>query len=320
MRKSQGLSYKRAEDIKMNEFDLIKTYFAPLSRDGLRDDCATIEVPRDYDLVMTSDTLNEGVHFLSATPAADIARKALRVNLSDLASSAATPYCYQLNIAFPQKPSKAWLEEFSAALKQENETYKIYCSGGDTTSITGNALSLSITALGFVPKGKATKRQNAEYSDSLIITGACGDAALALHRKETTFLPTPRTNVTETLRNHVNAAADISDGLLADSMNIARASGLGLEVDLNEIKFSQSVTEAINKGEISYEAALKGGDDYELALAVPEHKADTVMQALKEQGLTPQKIGRFISQGHGLVLKNLGERKIDKNELGWVHF
>lgn len=319
MCKGKRVSNQRLEAIKMNEFEIIEKYFAPLSKDGLKDDCATLSIPAGHELVITSDTLNEGVHFFAETSPANIARKALRVNLSDLASSAAKPLCYQLNIAFPEKPTPEWLQEFSEALKAENQKYDIFCSGGDTTSIKG-ALSISITALGLVPKDKAIKRQNAKEGNILIITGVCGDAALALNRKDTTFLPTPRTGFEKLLQNHVNAAADISDGLLADSLNIARASGLGLEIDLDAIQFSQIVTEAIKSGEIPYETALKGGDDYELALAVSEQNIETFINELKANGLSPQKIGHFTTQSAGLTLKNLKDKKIDQNALGWAHF
>lgn len=303
----------------MNEFEIIEKYFAPLSRDGLKDDCAVLGVPVGQELVITSDTLNEGIHFFPKASPANIARKALRVNLSDLASSGANPLCYQLNIAFPQKPALEWLEGFTNALKQENEKYKIYCSGGDTTSIKG-ALSISITALGIVPKGKAIRRQNAKEGDALIITGVCGDAALALKNKDTRFLPSPRTGLEGILHNHVNAAADISDGLLADAMHMAQASKLGLEVDLNKIKFSQNVQNAIKNSDISYETALKGGDDYELALSVAECNATALINDLKAAGLSPQKIGRFTARVSGLTLKNVADKQIDQNALGWTHF
>lgn len=303
----------------MNEFGIIEKYFSPLSRDGLKDDCAVIDFPEGQELVITSDTLNEGVHFFPETSPANIARKALRVNLSDLASSAATPLCYQLNIAFPEKPSQGWLEEFSKALKQENQTYKIFCSGGDTTRIN-DKLSISITALGTVQKDKAVRRGDAQDGDALIITGVCGDAALAIQNQDTSFLPTPRTGIEDIIRNHVNAAADISDGLLADSMNIARASNIGLEIDLDSVQFSREVSEALKNDQILYETALKGGDDYELALAVSPNKLDVITHALKTSGLKPQRIGRFKSQISGLKLKNAEGKKIDTNALGWTHF
>ncbi len=303
----------------MNEFETIEKYFAPLSRDGLKDDCAVINIPDNQELVITSDTLNEGVHFFAGTSPENIARKVLRVNLSDLASSAAKPLCYQLNIAFPEKPSQAWLQEFSNALNEENEAYNIFCSGGDTTSIKG-VLSISITAMGTVPKGRAIRRAGAKDEDALIITNVCGDAALALLKKDVGYLPTPRVGLEDILRKYVHAAADISDGLLADSQNIAHASGLGLEIDLDTVRFSQDVNNAIKSGDISYETALKGGDDYELALAVNQSKVTDIMRELEHANLFSQKIGRFTSRSSGLTLKNMKDKKIDENALGWTHF
>ncbi|MGB4058336.1 MAG: AIR synthase related protein, partial [Alphaproteobacteria bacterium] len=133
----------------MNEFETIARYFKPLTegRDALLDDAAVLSVPPGFELVVTSDTLNAGTHFMADAAAGDIARKALRVNLSDLAAMGARPFAYQLNIAFPARPSEGWLAEFTSALMDDQKTFGIFCSGGDTTTILG-AFSISITAMG----------------------------------------------------------------------------------------------------------------------------------------------------------------------------
>ena len=119
----------------MNEFDVIARYFAPLGRDGFTNDAAVLSVPDGQELVVTSDTLNAGTHFFADAAAGDIARKALRVNVSDLAAMGADPYCYQLNIAFPDAPAEEWLAEFTEALAADQAAFGLFCSGGDTTSI-----------------------------------------------------------------------------------------------------------------------------------------------------------------------------------------
>lgn len=314
----------------MSEFDLIQKYFAPLSRDGLQDDAAIIEIPPGHELVVSSDTLNEGVHFLSGTAPGDIARKALRVNLSDLASCGARPLCYQLNIAFPLKPDESWMAAFSAALAADQAAYGIYCSGGDTTSIKGEGVSISITVMGVVPAGKAVRRMGARDGDLLVLSGSTGDAVLGLKALQEGLdypeaarryrVPMPRVGIEDLLQNYVHGAADVSDGLLADALKIGQASGLGVEIDLEAIMFSDEVRKAIVCGDLSYEAAVKGGDDYELVMAVSCDNLDAVIGGLRTHGLQPYVIGRFSSDITGLSLKNSGSQKIDVSRLGWDHF
>ena len=122
------------------------------------------------------------------------------------------------------------------------------------------------------------------------------------------------------MQEHVNAAADISDGLLADSMHIAKASGLGAEIDLNAVVFSSEVQTSIEKGDLTYEHALKGGDDDELILAVSSVKADLVVSFLKKSSLNPQVIGCFLSGFLNLNLKGFESYHIDLESLGWTHF
>ncbi len=261
------------------EFDIIERYFAPLTMGqagsaGLKDDAALLNVDPDCELVVTSDTLNEAVHFLEGTDPAYIAKKALRVNLSDLAAKASKPLSYQLNIAFPSRPEELWLKAFTQSLLEDNERYGVYCSGGDTTSIKGGLLSVSITAFGTVERGKAVRRGGAQDGDLCVVTNFLGDAVLGLQALQNALdlslypsaierylCPDPRTDIREILKAYAHASADISDGVLADSMHIARASGLGLELDLSKIKFSDEVIAAIKNGDVSYEQAIKGGDD-----------------------------------------------------------
>jgi len=322
----------------MSEFEMIETYFAPLTMGnegsaGLKDDAAVIDIPDGHELVVTSDTLNEGIHFLEGEKPENIARKALLVNLSDLVSMAATPICYQLNIAFPEKPKDDWLRAFSDALHADNRAFSIYCSGGDTTSIKGDALSISITAMGSVPKGKAIRRGGAKDGDAIIVTGALGDAVLGLKvlqegLDETEYknavaryrVPEPRVGVENILHKYVNAAADISDGLLADCMNIAKASGLGADIDISKIAFSDDVMRAIQRKIITTEQVIKGGDDYELILAISAEHVGLAISELRRINLKPQLIGLFKDSTLNLNLSNADDLNIDSSKLGWEHF
>ena len=322
----------------MNEFEMIERYFLPLTRGhagtaGLLDDAAVLDIPDGYELVVTSDTLNENVHFLAGETPANIARKALRVNLSDLAAMGATPLCYQLNIAFPQKPDEDWLSAFSKTLQEDNEAYGVFCSGGDTTSIKGACLSISITAMGLVPKGTAVQRAGAKDGDYIVLTGSIGDASLGLkvlqdgldvqsyaHAVSRYKVPCPRINIERIVRQYAHAAADISDGLLADCMHIAKASGLGAEIDFDKIIFSGDVQRALDEKIITPEDALKGGDDYELILAVSPENLPLMIRELQKTKLNPFVIGVFKESNSVLSLLNTLTLCMDDKNLGWKHF
>jgi thiamine-monophosphate kinase len=321
----------------MDEFSVIEKYFEPLtmghvSAAGLQDDGAVLGIPEGCELVVTSDTLNEGVHFMIGEAPEIIACKALRVNLSDLASMGAKPHCYQLNIAFPVAPKEDWLKEFSDTLLEENKRFGVFCSGGDTTSIISDYLSISITALGFVPRGKAVRRGGAKDGDAIILTGVVGDAALGLklllERTDSAYklaitryiLPEPRVGIEGILQEYVNAAADISDGLIADCQHIAHASGLGMEIDLDALKFSKDVQMAIKNGDFTVEKAVCGGDDYELVMAVSKGEVHNLLAELEKSNLNPLVIGKFLDNGLKTCLIGNERYRIERESKGWKHF
>lgn len=321
----------------MNEFDIIAKYFVPLTMGrvgsaGLKDDGAVVSVPAGHELVVTSDTLNEGVHFLEGEHPANIAHKALRVNLSDLAAMGADTLCYQLNLAFPEKPSPEWLEAFTGALLEDQKAYGIYCSGGDTTTIKGGYLSVSITAMGSVPLGKAVRRGGARDGDVVILSGAVGDAVLGLRvlqggldsgvysgAVERYRRPQPRNVCAGILREYAHACADVSDGLLADVGHIGAASGLGVKLDVSAMELSAEVQKAMAAGIITLEDVLSGGDDYELVMAVAPEKGDEFMFLLRKVGLFPVKIGFFLPSVDGVNVCN-GAIPIEIGRRGWSHF
>lgn len=313
----------------MHEFDVIARYFRPLSegRDPFENDAAVLSVPADQDLIVTSDTLNEGTHFIKNADPADIAHKALRVNLSDLAAMGAKPYAYQLNIAFSEKPDEIWLEEFTASLLADQKEFGIFCSGGDTTSING-PLSISITVMGFAPKGQALKRSGTKPGDHIVLTGPVGDALIGLHVLQDKiktadddyfinayYRPVPRTAVSEIVRAHASATVDISDGLAADLGHICKASNCAGHVRLARGIFS----EAALKTNVSAADLLTGGDDYELLLAVPPSQSRELMTKLEAQGLKPLIIGEF-KVGHGVTIYDEHGEILPLPKAGWQHF
>ncbi len=321
----------------MNEFEMIERYFLPLSMGraevaGFKDDAAVLDIPQGYELVVTSDTLNENVHFLAGESPENIACKALRVNLSDLAAMGADPLSYQLNIAFPKRPDDAWLYKFSNALLADNRRYNIFCSGGDTTSIKGDFLSISITALGLVPKGQAVRRGGAKNGDFIVITGAIGDAYLGLKTLQDGLdnkvyegavkrylCPEPRMESAGIIRNYANSAVDISDGLLSDVLHLAQVSGLGVEINLEKLQFSKDVQHALDNNIVNIDEIIKGGDDYEIILSVDTNNKDTLIRELEKNKLNPMVIG--VIKGKKLrIINNNATHRIDANTLGFQHF
>ena len=322
----------------MNEFDIIESYFLPLTMGkdetaGLKDDAAVIAVPEGREIVISSDTLNAGTHFLKEEAPENIARKALRVSLSDLASMGADPLCYQLNIAYPQRPEGKWLKAFTDALLEDQKEFGVFCSGGDTTSTHG-ALSISITVIGTVPSGKAIRRSGAKDGDLVVLTGVIGDAALGLKalwgRMEDHYgsavaryrVPEPRIGLSQVVRDYANAAIDISDGLMADLGHICAASSLGAEIKINPqaLVFSHDVQIALDVNFVALDDILAGGDDYELVLAVsPEHE-EKIIHELRKMHLKPMVIGVFKDSISGITVFDGQGKETSLKASGWQHF
>lgn len=308
----------------MNEFDIINEYFLPLTMGraeagGLRDDAAILSVPAGHELIVSTDTLNADVHFMDGAAPADIAHKALRSNLSDLAAMGARPLCYQLALGLPEKPTPEWLLSFTGALLADQKAFGIFCSGGDTTSIHGK-LSISITAMGLVERGRTLKRSGAQDGDAIVLTGPIGDAWVGLrvlqgkiktddnaYFIDRYYRPTPR--FMSDVQN-IKAAIDVSDGGMADLGHMCRASKVSARIDLSKILFSAPAQILLNGGLVTPQDLLTGGDDYELIMAVPPqhaHQYGTVIGAFKTG--TPQ-VYIVDDAGKALVF----------DKAGWTHF
>ncbi|CAN5250184.1 thiamine-phosphate kinase [soil metagenome] len=276
-----------------SEFDLIDRLFKPLAEGapealGLIDDAALVPGREGHELVITADALVEGVHFLHSDPPDMVAQKLLRVNLSDLAAKGARPYGYFLTIAWPHGQSHVGQELFAAGLAHDQRLFGLKLFGGDTVSTPG-PLTLSATLLGWVTTGSMVKRSGAKTGDLLLVSGPIGDATLGLRAArgelsgladwELDFLihryrvPTPRIDLHGAL-GQAHAAADISDGLIADAGKIAAASGLGVEIDLARLPLSPTAERWVAAEPERDQALLTlaaGGDDYEIACAAADH-------------------------------------------------
>jgi thiamine-monophosphate kinase len=293
---------------------------------GIGDDAALLNVPNDHYLVVSTDTLNSGVHFPEETAAEDIGYKALAVNLSDLAAMGATPAWASLAISLPLTDVD-WLEKFLDGFFELADEHDVQLIGGDTTQ---GPLSITITAHGFVPKDQALRRDAAKPGDEIWVTGSIGDAAGGLAQWKAQGLqsaklrhrldrPTPRVNVGIALRGIANAAIDISDGLVADLSHILHASKVGAEIEVCRVPMSKPLLDHFPDDQARYRLQLAGGDDYELCFTAPAHQSLAIEQALAECDVVGTVVGHVVS---GTELKCFDENGelFELQQKGFEHF
>ena len=295
------------------EFDLIERFFKTAANSlctnadqaitlGIGDDCALLKMDSTEELAITSDMLVSGRHFFPDANPEWLGWKALAVNLSDLAAMGARPIGFTLALALPEAHS-AWLEAFSKGLFAIARQYKCPLIGGDTTA---GPLTISITAFGSTPSGKAIRRSGAKTGDDIWVSGAVGDARLALaalrhemnlsesdlkqieHRMHN---PTPRVDLGMKIREVASAALDISDGLLGDLQHILKQSQVSAEVFLDQLPKSEILQK--QSGDVQNQFAACGGDDYEICFTAPIEKRDAIDKISTALNLPLTKIGRI---------------------------
>jgi thiamine-monophosphate kinase len=295
------------------EDSLIARYFRPLATDpgafNLTDDAAILKSSAD-DLVVTTDAIVEGVHFLPDDPPDTIARKALRVNLSDLAAKGAAPAGFVLTLAL-RAPDDAWLTAFARALGEDASQFGCPLLGGDTVSTPG-PLMISITAFGRVPAGKMVRRNGAKAGDRVVVSGTIGDAALglellkggaatALAGDERAMLieryrvPQPRLALTQAVRDQASAAMDVSDGLAGDLAKLCASSGVSAAIDAQSIPLSGPARTLLSSSAVGIESIVSGGDDYEILCTIPENRFEAFAEAASLAGVPVTSIGTIIA-------------------------
>jgi thiamine-monophosphate kinase len=308
---------------------LIARHFAPLALEpgafGLTDDAAVITPPPGADLVVTTDGVIAGVHFFPDDPPDKIARKVLRMNLSDLAGKGAKPIGFLISVALPSAIDEAWIASFAAGLGDDARRYACPLLGGDTDRTPG-PLAASITAFGEVPKGAMVRRSTATAGDSIIVTGTIGDSALGVrlrrdaklaqtwrltaamlaHLQQRYLLPQPRNALAGAVLQYANAAMDVSDGLAGDLAKLCRASAVAAEIDVARVPLSEAARTAVAADPALLETALTGGDDYEIALTLTPEKLPAFRAAADSAGVAVTEIGH-ITAGKGARFLRGGE-------------
>jgi len=323
------------------EDSLIARYFTPIATDpgalGLNDDAAILKA-RGEDIVVTTDAVVEGVHFLPDDPADTIARKALRVNLSDLAAKGATPAGFVLTLAL-RAADEAWLTSFARGLGSDAGLFGCPLLGGDTVSTSG-PLTISITAFGRIPEGKMVHRRGAKPGDRVVVTGTIGDATLGLDVLRDGAVgaalaedaaakaalvgryrvPQPRNALANAVRDHASAAMDVSDGLAGDLAKLCAASGVSAAIDAPSIPLSAPAAALLEHGIVGIETIVSGGDDFEILCAIPESGLEAFVHAAGLAGVAVASIGTIIAGSSIPRFLDARGREIALPRLSWSHF
>ena len=315
----------------MDEFEAIAELFRPLTGGApeaadLLDDAAFLPARPGFDLVITQDAVVEGVHFLPDDPPELVARKLLRVNLSDLAAKAAEPFGYLLSVAWSPRWDAPARAAFARGLADDQAEYGIRLLGGDTVSTPG-PMTASVTALGYAPEGRAVRRAGARPGDGVYVSGSIGDGWLGLLAAQGRLdlsaadvasladryrLPRPRVELRGLLAASASACADVSDGLAADLGHVAAASGVGAVLDLEAVPLSGPARSWLETQPDRAAALIQlttGGDDYEVVFTAA---------APPEAGPVPvTRIGEVVS-GLGVLVRHAGA-EVQLPLAGWRH-
>ncbi|CAM3732986.1 Thiamine-monophosphate kinase [Vibrio aerogenes CECT 7868] len=306
------------------EFDLIRKYFyqRQMNRNdvhlALGDDCAIVKSPKGVRLVISTDTLVEGTHFVAGANPAWIAHKALASNLSDLAAMGGTPAWCSLALTLPEV-HEPWLQSFCDAFFRLADEYDIQLIGGDTTK---GPLSISLTVHGFVPEDNVLLRTGAAVGDWVYVTGCLGDSKAGLELilsdrsdagpdheilEERHYLSAPRVLAGQALLGIASSAIDISDGLVSDIRHIAKASGVGVSIDVSQLPVSEVLLQYLNDDlTLARQYALTSGEEYELCFTVPQEKT-YLLDGISRQTHTQFTCIGQVNSANQIVLHDQGQ-------------
>jgi len=314
------------------EFDLISRYFSSPARNavlGVGDDCALVRVKPGIELAVSTDLLLEGRHFFAGADPEKLGRKALAVNLSDLAACGADPAYALLAIALPQA-DEAWVGAFAKGFFSMAAQYGVELIGGDTTR---GPLTVCVTVMGEVPAGLALRRSGARAGDDVWLSGAAGEAALGVahltgrvHLPQAALAaclsrlddPDPRVELGGRLRGIAHSAIDVSDGLLADTGHIAEASQVSMEIELELLPLTQSLRACPDRA-LAIECIAGGGDDYELAFTAPPLRRGEVLALATDIGIPLTRVGT-VRNGQGVALRDSSRQPVKIERRGFDHF
>ena len=324
---------------RTGEFDFIERFFRPLSRAApgafaLRNDGALLTPPAGASLVVTKDLMVGGVHYLEGEEPFTVARRLLRVNLSDLAAMGATARSYALGLALPEDIADVWVEAFAAGLARDQEAFGVALIGGDTVATKGPAV-LSLTAFGTVAGDACLTRAGAGEGDDIYVSGTVGDATLGLRAvrgelanltpedhaalAERFRLPVPRLALGAALVGLATCAIDVSDGLVADLGHLCEESGVAARINADAVPLSAAVRRAVDGGEAAIADLVTGGDDYELLFCAPLSKRGAIEAIGRRLELAVSRIGT-IEHGQGVTVVDADGQPLALGRAGYTHF
>ncbi|MBV5264129.1 thiamine-phosphate kinase [Pinisolibacter aquiterrae] len=313
-----------------SEDDLVARFFRPLATAtgalALLDDCAALTPPPGHDLVLKTDAIAAGIHFFAEDPWDLVARKALRVNVSDLAAKGARPLGWMLSLALPEDWTEADLDALARGFAEDQDAFGLSLLGGDTIR-SPDGLILSITVFGAVPSGRMVRRAAARPGDRLFVSGTLGDAALGLlartevdraarwglapaeadHLARRYLLPEPRLPLAPALLAHARAGMDLSDGLGLDLGRMCRASGVGARLVVDRLPLSAAARAALAVEPVLIERIVGGGDDYEILAAVPPEASEAFAAGAEAAGVAVAEVGRIEAEAGVRCVDRTGE-------------
>ncbi|TEW54996.1 thiamine-phosphate kinase [Psychromonas sp. RZ22] len=326
------------------EFDIIQRYFQRPKNDdngvviGIGDDCAILDIPQDYQLAVTTDSLVSGVHFFEDVDPYRLGYKSLAVNLSDLAAMGATAKWVSLAITLPSI-NEVWLAEFCRGFFALADQYNVQLVGGDTTK---GPLSITVSAKGLVKKTKVLTRNNAKVGDIICVSGSLGDGAVGLSAKlesltltnpqpfiDALELTEPRLALAKSLVDHASSCIDISDGLSQDLSHILKQSQCYAEIALDKLPLSDAMLDEIKSGNITkqqaWQFAINGGDDYELLFTISAEKLIKLRLELNKLNLSCFDIGtvtqqQLVNEETQSLVFTYKKQAVALKSTGWDHF
>jgi thiamine-monophosphate kinase len=320
----------------LKERDIIRRCFAPIAGEGARqllDDCAVIAPPPGRDLVLKTDMIASGVHFLRDDPPASVAHKLLAVNLSDLAAKGAMPLGCLLGLALPRDWPDVWIEDFAKGLGEATRRFGCPLLGGDTISGV-DRVTLTMSVFGHAAPGMALDRRAAQVGDLLVLSGTVGDAGLGLQQLQSTDpcdatlvarfrTPMPQLALGQALIGTARACADVSDGVLIDAQHIAEASACAIRIDLDSLPLSTAFLSGTNLDPIALRLfAATAGDDYELLFTISAQEKSTLLTLSQSLGIRLTVIGECLvaqPQGTNLMVQLRDGTNVTPDQLGFQH-
>jgi thiamine-monophosphate kinase len=307
---------------------------------GLADDCALLTPAPGTELVLKTDPIAEGVHFLAGDAPEDIAWKALAVNVSDLAAKGAMPLAYLMALSFPAAPDRAWLARFVSGLAAAQARFGCHLAGGDTDRRPG-PLTVTITAVGSVPAGAMVRRGAAKPGDAIFVSGSIGDADLGLALRKDASLasawglspaqavqlvgrylrPEPRLALAAALRAHASAAMDVSDGLVKDLGRLSKASGVAARIAASDVPLSTAARTVLAAAPDMLARLFTAGDDYEILAAVAHDRAQAFAADATAAGVPVARIGVLSAGPPAVEVTAPDDRPLAlPAATGWDHF